>query len=490
MMNAWLRGLVGGLVLLESGCGAGKAVVAPAPRKAVVVARSEFAARGRRGGGEYVFPAEPHRFVAAGRWWEVGPTGVHVSTAVDEPVVRAVATAHATFLVGHQGVWLTETFDGPAKRVRYSGVSDEIGVFDDAIVVIDGNRLFRIDARTGQSAIVGPTAPTDPLPGLPALPVLPGLPRRSWFSLFTVRRNVVFLREGRRLFHVAANGSADRWTKQPIPLPFPVYSLDVDATGEFLLVGGGDGSLRTVDATGAVFDGPESSLYLPDRSEPPPKVRRTACDGAGAGEQKAICVLLDDGWRTYRWPGNEWRRDLEGAVAFSDPSVHGAGFLVVARDGFVRLYRLHADGTVTRARHGKGNEYGCQTAPVCTVLAVNRDGTVLLEDGGSRSPGALRSIATNGCTAPRPTLLSPREFHAIGTSGRHVLALSDDGLFEGYFGEDGFRLEKVPSIPLLDAAATFPRWQHASDVTFVCDPEACTLKSPEDSSIRRFWTLP
>jgi hypothetical protein len=330
-----------------------------------------------------------------------------------------------------------------------------------------------------------------------------------------VRRNVVFLREGRRLFHVAANGSADRWTEQPVPLPFPVYSLDVDATGELLLVGGGDGSYRRVDATGAVMDGPGSSSRLPDRSEPPPKVRRTACDGAGArpfataskfpgggvardggptltgaGEQKAICVLLDDGWRTYRWPGNEGRRDLEGAVAFSDPSVHGAGFLVVARDGFVRLYRLHADGAVTRARHGKGYEYGCQTAPVCTVLAVNRDGTVLLEDGGLRSPGALRSIATNGCTSPRPTLLSPSEFHAIGTSGRHVLALSDDGLFEGYFGEDGFRLEKVPSIPLLDAAATFPRWQHASDVTFVCDPEACTLKSPEDSSIRRFWTLP
>ncbi len=124
------------------------------------------------------------------------------------------------------------------------------------------------------------------------------------------------------------------------------------------------------------------------------------------------------------------------------------------------------------------------------MLAVNRDGTVLLEDGGLRSPGALRSIATNGCTSPRPTLISPREFHAIGTSGRHVLALSDDGLFEGYFGEDGFRLEKVRSIPLLDADAAFPRWQHASDVTFVCDPEACTLKSPEDASIRRFWTLP
>lgn len=489
MRNAWLQGLVGGLVLLGSGCGAGKAAVAPAPRKALVVARSEFATRGRRGGSEYVFPSETHRFVAAGRWWEVGPSivgGVHASTAVDEPVVRAVATAHATFLVGHQGVWLTETFDGPAKRVRYSGVSDEIGVFDDAIVVIDGNRLFRIDARTGQSATVGPT---DPLLVLPALPALPALPRRGWFSLFTVRRNVVFLREGRRLFHVAANGSADRWTEQPVPLPFPVYSLEVDATGELLLVGGGDGSYRRVDATGAVVDGPGSTNF-PAPTEPPPKVRRTACDGAGAGEQKAICVLLDDGWRTFRWPGNEGRRDLEGAVAFSDPAEHGAGFLVVARDGFVRLYRLHADGTVTRARHGKGYEYGCSTAPVRTVLAVNRDGTVLLEDGGLRSPGALRSIATNGCTSPRPTLLSPREFHAIGTSGRHVLALSDDGLFEGYFGEDGFRLEKVRSIPLLDAAATFPRWQHASDVTFVCDPEACTLKSPEDASIRRFWTLP
>lgn len=502
MMNAWLRGLVGGVVLLGGGCGAGKAPVAAAPPKAVVVGRSELSARVRRGGGEYVFvsagrdgrsenayPAETHRFVAAGRWWEVGPGivgGVRASTAVDEPVVRAVATAHATFLVGHQGVWLTETFDGPAKRVRYSGVSDEIGVFDDAIVVIDGERLFRIDARTGQSATVGPTDPTDP-----AFPHRPG---PSWFSLFTVRRNVVFLREGRRLFRVAANGSADRWTEQPIPLPFPAYSLDVDATGEFLLVGGGDGSLRTVDATGAVFDGPESSLHLPDRSEPPPKLRRTACDGAGAGEEKAICALLDDGWRTYGWPGNEGRRDLEGAAVFSEPAERGAGSLVVAPvssgSSFVRLYRLHADGTVTRAPHGKGDENGCMTAPVGTVLAVNRDGTVLFQDRSSGSPGALRSVATNGCTSPRPTLLSPREFHTIGTSGRHVLALSEDGLFEGYFGEDGFRLEKVPSIPLLDAAAKFPRWQQPSDVAFVCDPEACTLKSPEDASIRRLWTLP